>query len=70
MLDKKIDVEKVKTFVDSCGPNTKIYIGCDSERMNIAGLWYADYILAIVVHINGRHGCKLFGLIGREKTEC
>jgi uncharacterized protein len=29
--------------------------------------WYADYILAIVVHIDGKHGCKLFGEVVRER---
>jgi hypothetical protein len=67
MLDKKIDVEKVKAFVDSCGPNTKIYIGCDSERFRYKNEWYADYTLAVVVHINGRHGCKIFGAVERER---
>jgi len=67
MLDKKIDVEKVKAFVDQCGPNTKIYIGCDSERMRINGEWFADYTLAVVVHVDGRHGCKIFGACDRER---
>ena len=31
------------------------------------GVWYADYILAIVVHIDGKHGCKLFGEVVRER---
>jgi predicted RNase H-related nuclease YkuK (DUF458 family) len=30
-------------------------------------VWYADYILAIVVHIDGKHGCKLFGEVVRER---
>jgi predicted RNase H-related nuclease YkuK (DUF458 family) len=29
--------------------------------------WWADYILAIVVHIDGKHGCKLFGEVIRER---
>jgi predicted RNase H-related nuclease YkuK (DUF458 family) len=64
---RKLNLEEVREFIESQSPETKIYIGCDSERMNIAGLWYADYILAIVVHINGRHGCKLFGEVQRER---
>ena len=31
------------------------------------GVWYADYIIAIVVHIDGKHGCKIFGEIQRER---
>jgi predicted RNase H-related nuclease YkuK (DUF458 family) len=67
VLARKIDVDKVKEFVDACGPNTKLYIGCDSERIRIKGEWHADYTLAVVVHVDGRHGCKIFGAIDRER---
>ena len=64
---KKLDLEAVKQFIDAQTPETKIYLGCDSERVKIEGKWYADYILAIVVHINGNNGCKLFGEVHRER---
>jgi predicted RNase H-related nuclease YkuK (DUF458 family) len=64
---KKINIEEVKRFVFSQPENTKIYLGCDSERLIIDDVWYADYITAIVVHIAGNHGCKLFGEITRER---
>jgi uncharacterized protein len=67
MLAKEINVDEVKAFIDQCGPNTKIYIGCDSERMKIRKEWYADYTLAVVVHINGQNGCKIFGAVERER---
>ena len=67
MLKDKIDVDEVKAFVDKCGPNTKLFIGCDSERLKIKGEWHADYTLAVVVHIDGRHGCKIFGAVTRER---
>lgn len=63
---KKFDVEKVKEFILDQGPDTKIYLGADSERIRIGGVWYADYALAIVVHIDGKHGCKIFGYVERE----
>lgn len=63
----KIDINLIKEFVDSCGPNTRIYLGCDSERLRVNGVWYADYILAVVVHIDGKHGAKIFGKIIRER---
>lgn len=49
------------------GPETKIYFGCDSERVLVNKKWYADYITVIVVHIDGRHGCKVFGQVVRER---
>jgi predicted RNase H-related nuclease YkuK (DUF458 family) len=67
MFNKKIDLEEVKAYVENCGPDTKIYLGCDSEKVKMNGQWYADYIIAIVVHIDGKHGCKIFGQIERER---
>jgi predicted RNase H-related nuclease YkuK (DUF458 family) len=68
MYNKPIDVLKVKEFIDSCGPETKIYLGCDSERIRVNDVWYADYIIAAVVHINGNNGCKIFGEVIRERV--
>jgi predicted RNase H-related nuclease YkuK (DUF458 family) len=63
----KLNLDEVKDFIQNQSPETKIYIGCDSERLRVDGVWYADYILAIVVHIDGKHGCKLFGEVIRER---
>lgn len=65
---KRINIDEVKTFIDQQGPNTKIYIGGDSERFAIGKDWYADYTLAIVVHMNGNNGCKVFGEVHRERV--
>ena len=64
---KPINIAEVKAFIESQGPNTKIYIGGDSERFPVGNDWYADYTLAIVVHIDGKHGCKIFGEVQRER---
>ena len=63
----KLDINYVKEFISQQSEETKIYIGCDSERFRINEVWYADYVLAVVVHIEGKHGCKLFGEVYREK---
>lgn len=65
---KRIDIDEVKDFIMAQTPQTKIYIGGDSERMLIGNDWYADYTLAIVVHINGNNGCKIFGETIRERV--
>ena len=62
-----INIDEVKQYIDTQGPNTKIYIGGDSERFRLKGQWYADYMLVVVVHIDGKHGCKVFGEIQRER---
>ena len=64
---KKLDLNKVAEFIKAQSPETKIYLGCDSERIRVDGAWYADYVLAVVVHINGNNGCKLFGEVQRER---
>lgn len=64
---RKINLEEVREFISKQTPETKIYIGCDSERFKIDKVWYADYITAIVVHMNGNNGCKLFGEVHRER---
>ena len=64
---KKINLEEVRDFIEAQSLTSKIYIGCDSERIRIGKDWYADYVMAIVVHINGNNGCKIFGEITRER---
>ena len=62
-----INLEEVKAFIEAQSPETKIYIGCDSERFRSQGTWFADYALVVVVHIDGNHGCKIFGEVQRER---
>lgn len=64
---RKLNLAEVKDFIVAQSPETKIYLGADSERFNMDGVWYADYTIAIVVHIDGRHGCKIFGEVSRER---
>ena len=66
-MRKQIDIDEVKEFILAQTPETKIYIGGDSERFLLNGDWYADYILCVVVHINGNNGCKLFGEVTKER---
>ena len=62
-----INVQEVKDFIQAQGPNTKIYLGGDSERFRVKGEWIAEYYTVIIVHIDGKHGCKVFGEITRER---
>jgi len=63
---KMINIDEVRDFINLQTPETKIYIGGDSERFKLGDNWYADYTMAIVVHINGNNGCKIFGETVRE----
>lgn len=62
-----MNLEEVKEFIRNRSIETKIYLGADSERFIRDNEWYADYTLAIVVHLDGNHGCKIFGEVIREK---
>lgn len=66
-MKKSININEVKQFIEAQGPNTRIYIGGDSERYAVGTDWYADYTLAIVVHIDGNSGCKIFGEVQTER---
>ena len=66
-MTTKLDIQKITEFISAQGPETKIYIGGDSERFRLNGVWYADYTMAVVVHINGKNGCKIFGEVVRER---
>lgn len=65
-MRKPIDIAELKKFIEKQSPQTKIYIGADSERYRKNDRWYADYTLAVVIHIDGRHGCKIFGEVQTE----
>lgn len=65
-MRKPLNIDEVKTFIEAQGPGTKIYIGADSERYKKGKVWYADYTLAVVIHINGSNGCKIFGEVQTE----
>ena len=64
---RKINLEEVRDFISRQTLESKIYIGCDSERILVNKVWHADYVTAIVIHMDGKHGCKLFGEVIRER---
>ena len=66
-MKKVIDIDEVREYLSHCGAETKVYLGADSERFQIGKEWFADYILVVVVHIDGCHGCKIFGSVERER---
>ena len=44
-----------------------MYLGADSVRYRFRHTWWAEYTVAIVVHVNGNNGCKIFGEVSRER---
>ena len=66
-MKKSFNKQEVIDLLDQCSDETKIYFGCDSIRFKIKGQWYAEYTTVLVVHKNGRHGCKIFARVDTEK---
>ena len=62
--------EKVAEYINNSSPETKVYVGSDSKRrkaiFNGKRIWVADYAVCIAVHLDGRHGCVLFGEVTRD----
>jgi len=63
----RIDVQEVKDYISKQSAETKVYFGADSERINVDNRWCVDYLLVIAVHVDGKHGAKVFGQIERER---
>lgn len=67
-MREEFDLEKVKEFIRNTSSTTSIYIGADSERYRGRNdQWYADYTVAIVVHMDSSRGCKVFGKVDSER---
>lgn len=62
------DVEEIKAYLKNADPESKIYLGCDSQKIKKAGVWYANFAIVLVIHIGGKHGCRIFGFRDRERT--
>ena len=61
-----MNIAEVINYINSRSPETRVYLGADSERYRKNGRWMADYTLAVVIHHDGCHGCKIFGEIQSE----
>ena len=59
-------VEEIVDLLSTLDISTKIYFGCDSVRSRKNGRWYATYATVFIVHIDGKHGCRLFSHISTE----
>ena len=67
-MREEFDIEKVKEFIRNTSTTTSIYIGADSERYRGRNdQWYADYTVAIVIHLDSSRGCKVFGKVDTER---
>lgn len=66
-MKRKFNIEEIREVIASSSENSKIYIGVDSERYKKGGVYYADYISAVVIHIDGCKGGKIFADVSTER---
>lgn len=66
-MRKELDLEEIKDYLATQSRESKVYIGCDSSRFKRHGVWWADYALVVVIHKDGKHGCKIFGCVVTER---
>ena len=66
-IRKQINIEELKEYIRSCSDESRVYFGADSERINVDGTWSVDYLLIVAVHIDSKHGAKVFVEIHRER---
>lgn len=65
---QNMNIDEVRDFIQNTSDTTCIYIGADSERYRGRdNQWYADYTVAVVIHIDGSRGCKVFGQVSTER---
>ena len=67
MIMNSLDINQVTSYIAASSANSKIYIGCDSERFRYKNKWMADYATVAVIHIDGNRGAKIFGEVTRER---
>lgn len=53
-------IEDIVELLYTLDNTTKIYFGCDSKRFKRDGKWHAKYATVVVIHVNGKNGCKMF----------
>jgi len=53
-------IEQAKEAIMNSSPETAIYLGTDSIRHRKNGRFFATYSTVVIVHVDGKHGCKLY----------
>jgi len=49
-----------RAIISSSSPESSVYIGCDSKVFKDNGRWFARYTTVIVVHMDSKHGARVF----------
>lgn len=54
-------IKEICEYIRNSSETSKIYLGCDSTAYLRNKQRMVDYYWVVVVHINGRNGCRIFG---------
>lgn len=54
-------IEDAKKAIAESSKESSVYIGADSIRFKKNGVWYAKYSIVVVLHIDSKRGCQIFG---------
>ena len=63
---KEKQIEELVDLLTTLNSDTKLYFGCDSIRFQKKGKWHARFATIVIVHMDGRRGCKIFSNISTE----
>ena len=60
------NLEEIKETIKNSSVNTKVYLGCDSIVLRNKKIRFAT---VVILHMDGNHGCKIFGKIDYDNTK-
>ena len=52
--------DEAKEAILNSSESSSVYIGADSIRFKKQGIWYAKYSTVIILHMDSKHGAKIF----------
>ena len=61
------EVQEIREYLTHVGEDSRIYLGCDSQKFKKNEIWYARYTVVLVIHIDNCHGGKVFGFTESER---
>lgn len=61
------EITEISDYLLTVSPESRIYLGCDSQKYRKFGQWWARYTVVLIVHIDNCHGGKVFGYNMHER---
>lgn len=67
MKEVKLDIEALKAEISASSEKSKIFIGADSKTLKRGKDRYCAFCVTVVIHIDGKHGGKIYNEITIER---